>query len=154
MSMLMLLVIVGTLIVRTRDASMWRWAASVADDEPVAAPATTADDGDRFVETLVTGPNDQQPFEHSQAEYQFQAITDKAPNNPEDMPSYWRLMRWSKTESFDDLWARAAKDRYFTHLGQTPEKHRGELIAMKVSLRRAVRHPRETKKNARSESVV
>ncbi len=150
MSMLMLLVIVGTLFMRTRDAAMWRWAASVADDEPAAAPLppNSEDDGDRFVETLVSGPNDQQPFEHSQAEYQFQAITDKAPNNAEDMPSYWRLMRWSMTESFDDLWARAHKDRYFTHLGQTPEKHRGELIAMKVSLRRALRHPRETKKNA------
>lgn len=148
MSMLMLLVIVGTLIVRTRDAAMWRWAASVADDEPAAAPLVEDDDGNRFVETLVTGPNDRQPFEQSQAEYQFQAITDKAPNAAEEMPTYWRLMRWSMTESFDDLWERAHKDRYFTHLGQTPEKHRGELIGMKVSLRRAVRHPLETKKNA------
>lgn len=153
MSMMTLLVIVGMLVMRTRDAAMWRWAASVEDDDPTAAPqsvvpATASDDDNGFVETLATGPNDQQPFEKSQAEYQFQAITDKAPINAEDMPSYWRLMRWSMTESFDDLWARAHKDRYFTHLGQTPEKHRGELIAMKVSLRRAVRHPPESQKNA------
>ena len=146
----MLLVIVGTMIVQARNASLWRWAATVADDEP-AAPTESAAAGDekvQFVETLVTGPNDQQPFEQSQAEYQFQAITDKAPMAAEEMPSYWRLARWSMTESFDDLWERAHKDRYFTHLGQTPEKHRGELIAMNISLRRVVRHPAETKQNA------
>lgn len=153
MSMMVLLVIVGMLMVQTRNAAMWRWAASAEDDELAAAKtsgktAVAEDDGDRFVETLVTGPNDQQAFEKSQAEYQFQAITDKTPINAEDMPSYWRLMRWSMTESFDDLWERAHKDRYFTHLGQTPEKHRGELIAMKVNLIRALRHPPETKKNA------
>ena len=85
-SMLMLLVIVGMLMVRTRDASMWRWASSVPDDESATASTsstseTSKNNGDGFVETLVTGPNDGQPFEQSQAEYQFQAITDKAPNN-------------------------------------------------------------------------
>lgn len=154
LSMLMMLVVVGMLIVQTRNASLWRWAANLdEDDEQQAAQSASKtdsaeDESERFVETLVTGPNDQQPFEQSQAEYQFQAITDKAPNSAEEMPTYWRLMRWSMTESFDDLWARAHKDRYFTHLGQTPEKHRGELIAMNISLRRAMRHPPETKKNA------
>ncbi len=153
MSMTVLLVIVGMLMVQTRNASLWRWASSVTDDEPTAARTSSeseaaGDDSERFVETLVTGPNDRQAFEQSQAEYQFQAISDKAPLTAEEMPSYWRLMRWSMTEPFDDLWERAQKDRYFTHLGQTPEKHRGELIGMKVSLRRAVRHPSETQKNA------
>lgn len=150
----MMLVVVGMLIVQTRKASMWRWAANLDDEPQTAQPSSTPDeaneepdDGDRFIETLVTGPNDQQPFERSQAEYQFQAITDKAPNSAEEMPTYWRLMRWSMTESFDDLWARANKDRYFTHLGQQPEKHRGELIGMNISLRRAIRHPQETKEN-------
>lgn len=155
LSMLMLLVIVGMLIVRTRNASMWRWAANLDEEDAQSAQSASKpeaaegeDHSDRFVETLVTGPNDQQPFEQSQAEYQFQAITDKAPNSAEEMPTYWRLMRWSMTESFDDLWARANKDRYFTHLGQTPEKHRGELIAMNISLRRAMRHAPESKENS------
>lgn len=153
MSMLMLLVVIGMLIVQTRKASMWRWAVSDKDDESTAnanQPKSEAaeDEGDDFTETLVTGPNDRQAFERSQAEYQFQAITDKAPLAAEEMPSYWRLMRWSKTEPFDDLWERAHKDRYFTHLAQNPEKHRGELIAMRISLRRALSHPQETKKNA------
>ena len=149
----MLLVVVGMLMVQARNASLWRWAANVAEDEskPAQAVANTnaaVDDDNRFIETLVTGPNDQQAFEQSQAEYQFQAVTDKAPNSAEEMPSYWRLMRWSMTESFDDLWERAHKDRYFTHLGQTPEKHRGELIAMTLQLHRAVPHPPERQKNA------
>ena len=116
--------------------------------DETAKTETVEDDSDRFVETLRTGPNDLQPFEQSQAEYQFQAITDKTPNSAEEMPSYWRLMRWSMTEPFDDLWQRASKDRYFTHLGQTPERHRGELIAMTVNLHRAVAHPPEKRENA------
>jgi hypothetical protein len=151
--MLTLLVILGLVIVQTRNASRSRLAANVADDEANRIPAVSdangdVTDGERFVETLVTGPNDQQPFEHSEAEYQFQAITDKAPLAAEEMPPYWRLMRWSMTESFDDLWERAHKDRYFTHFGQNPEKHRGELIALNLTLVRSVRHPPETKKNA------
>jgi hypothetical protein len=150
--MLMMLVVVGLLIVQTRNASLWRWAAN-SDDEDSNSATTAAEsqssgaEEETFVETLVSGPNDLQAFEQSQAEYQFQAITDKTPNAAEEMPTYWRLMRWSMTESFDELWARARKDRYFTHLGQTPERHRGELIAMNISLRRFMPHPAETKPN-------
>lgn len=143
----MMLVIVGMLMYRTRDPSMWRW---LAEDDRVAEPAaeskeaiptaTAAKGEPEFIETLVTGPDDRQPFEQSESARLFQAVTDKSPLEAEEMPSYWKLMRWSMTQSFDELWKRARKDRYFTHLGQDPEKHRGELIALKISLRRALAH--------------
>ncbi len=153
MSMLMMLVVIGMLMYRTRNPAMWRWLADDDHVEQIAltansdvtnitseAPAQSGDNGDKFAETLVAGPNDQQAFEWSQAEYQFQAISDKTAIAAEEMPAYWRLMRWSMTQPFDELWERAHKDRYFTHLGQNPDKHRGELIAMKVSLRRSLKH--------------
>lgn len=155
MSMMMLLAVVGMTMYRARDPGMWKWLADDVreDDAKVEITSDKAeakvgsdqsdsdkDNGDRFVETLMTGPNDLQPFEQSQADYIFQAISDKAPLAAEEMPAYWKLMRWSMTENFDDLWNRAHKDRYFTHLAEAPQKHRGELIGMKVSLRRSLAH--------------
>ena len=140
--MMALLFVVGMLIYWTRDPAMWRWIADDAPDDTAATtkltPAETQDE-----ETLVSGPNDLQPFEHSQAEHLFQAVTDKEPFAREEMPAYWKLMRWSMTESFDDLWERSRKDLYFTHLAEAPGKYRGELIGMKVSLRRALTHDAE-----------
>ena len=141
-----MLCVVGMLIYWVRDPAMWRW---IADDAPDEAAATAKPIGDsapvekKDEETLVSGPNDQQPFEHSQAEYLFQAVTDKEPIAREEMPAYWKLMRWSMTESFDDLWERSRKDLYFTHLAEAPQKYRGELIGLKVSLRRALVHDAE-----------
>ncbi len=165
----MLLVVVGMTMFRARDPGMWKWLADdVRDDGVVNEPGSGkveakvgADQSDtnvgeeskgKFVETLVTGPNDQQPFEQSQAEYIFQAVSDKAPLATEEMPAYWKLMRWSMTESFDDLWQRARKDLYFTQLAEAPEKHRGKLIGMKVSLRRSLAHD-EVKNSAGAKQV-
>ena len=79
MSMLMMLVVVGMLMYRTRNPAMWRWLAdddhmeqaaanSAATNVALGAPAQSVEDGDKFQETLVSGPNDQQAFEWSQAE--------------------------------------------------------------------------------------
>lgn len=154
--MVMLLWVVAMLIYWSSDPAMWRW---LADDvkEDGAATAKLDDDSapeeKKSEETLVSGPNDQQPFEHSQAEYLFQAITDKEPIAREEMPAYWKLMRWSMTQSFDELWERSRKDLYFTHLAEAPEKYRGELIGLKVSLRRALAHEAEEKNSAGAKQV-
>ena len=127
--MLTLLALIGMTIFQT-------WQNQLQNTAPLA---TKSDE--EFVETLVVGPNDLQALEESDAEYQFQAVTDKAPLAAEEMPAYWRLMRWSMTQSFDELWERAHKDRYLTHLAEFPQKHRGELVAMKVSVRRTAPFP-------------
>ena len=167
--MMMLLAVVGMAMYRARDPGMWKWLADDVHDDAVASEippnkvdaknspeqsvaGADAESEDKFVETLVTGPNDQQPFEQSKSEYLFQAISDKAPLAAEEMPAYWQLMRWSMTETFEDLWQRARKDLYFTHLAEAPEKYRGKLVGMKVSLRRAVAHD-EVKNSAGAKQV-
>ena len=125
-SMLTLLVLIGITIYQTQQEKR-------EDTAPLATKSDT-----EFVETMVPGPNDLQALEETQARNLFQAVTDKAPLAAEEMPAYWRLMRWSMTQSFDELWERAHKDRYFTHLGEAPEKHRGELVGLKLSVRRTV----------------
>ena len=124
-SMVTLLTLIGLTIYQTRQEKR-------DDTAPLATKSEAA-----FVETLVSGPNDLQALQATEATEQFQAVSDKTPLTAEEMPSYWRLMRWSMTQTFDELWERAHQDRYLTHLGQTPEKHRGELIALKLSLRRS-----------------
>ena len=146
-----MLCVVGMLMYWARDPATWRWIADDTQEEDAASAKPNNDSApaeEKNGETLISGPNDQQPFERSQAEYQFQAITDKTPNAAEEMPAYWRLMRWSKTESFDDLWERSRKDLYFTHLAEAPEKYRGELIGMKLTLHRFVPHDPEKAKNS------
>lgn len=155
MSMMMLLVVIGMLMFRTRDPAMWRWLANDVSDndataaQPQSVPLSSekdagsdkaAEDKNKFVETMLTGPNDQQPFEQSQAEYLYQAVSDKTPMAAEDMPAYWKLMRWSMTQSFDDLWQRARKDFAYTHLAEDPERLRGNLIALKVTIHRCLKH--------------
>lgn len=147
--MVVMLWVVGMAIYWARDPGMWKWLADDVQDEAAAPPKLNQDSAPaekKNDETLVTGPNDRQPFEQSQAEHLFQAITDKEPIAREEMPAYWKLMRWSMTESFDDLWERSRKDLYFTHLAEAPHKYRGELIGLKVSLRRALTH--ETEENS------
>lgn len=149
--MVMLLGVVAMLIHWARDPAMWRWFADDMKEDAAATPSSNDDSApaeNKTEETLVTGPNDQQPFEYSQAEYLFQAITDKEPIAREEMPAYWKLMRWSMTQSFDELWERSRKDLYFTHLAEAPEKYRGELIGLKVSLRRALAHEAEERNSA------
>ena len=124
-SMVTLLTLIGMTIYQTRQEKR-------EDDAPLATKSEEA-----IVETLVTGPNDTQAFQETEAAAQFEAVSDKTPLAAEEMPAYWRLMRWSMTQTFDELWERAHKDRYLTHLAQAPEKHRGELIALKLSLRRS-----------------
>jgi hypothetical protein len=126
MSMVTLLILIGMTIQQARLTEQ-------NDNAPVATKSDQA-----FAETVIPGPNDTQAFEESEAKQQFLAVSDKSPLAAEEMPSYWRLMRWSRTQTFDQMSERAHRDRYFTHLGQAPEEHRGELIELKVSLRRSV----------------
>lgn len=123
--MVTLLVLIGMTIYQTRR-----------EKQQDTAPLATRSD-EAFVETLASGPNDLQALEETQAEHLFQAVTDKVPLAAEEMPAYWRLMRWSMTQKFDDLWERSHKDLYLTHLAEAPQKHRGELVGLKLSLRRS-----------------
>jgi hypothetical protein len=97
-------------------------------------------DETEFVETLIPGPNDQQPFEQSQAQHDFQAISDKTPVSGEEMRAYWRLMRWSMTQTFDELKERSRDDLFFTNFADIPNKLRGQPIRLKLSLRRVLKH--------------
>ncbi|HEX3658398.1 MAG TPA: hypothetical protein VHV55_21590 [Pirellulales bacterium] len=114
---------------------------------PQAPPAAAKKEDSYAWETIdpepgLEGPLDADPEERDAAKEQFQALSDKEDLAAVDMPAYWRLMRWSRNQSFNELQKRAKRggvDVMFTHFAQEPEKHRGELVQLKLRVVRVVR---------------
>jgi hypothetical protein len=156
-SMILMLAVLWMIMVRARDASTWRWLTgddeeTAADGEPGAgaSPAPVdpaggrpaAHDGEEAVGlSAPTGPNDQDVEEQEAIEEEFQAVSDKAPLAAVEMPAYWRLATWASHSPAANLKARARRDRVFTHFLQAPAAHRGELVRLRLHVRRTVSFP-------------
>lgn len=131
-SMLMALLVVSMLIYRLKDPGMWSAFADEREAEPqavVVAPAAEP-------EPVVAGPNDLDEDEVAFMENEYEKIVDRAPLKSREMNVYWRLLKWSRTQSFDELEKRAANDVPFTKLWEQPEKHRGKPIRLRMHVRR------------------
>lgn len=90
-------------------------------------------------ETVVEGPADDEPVEMDKARMEFEAVEDKVPLMQFEMFAYWRLMKWARSRSFAELEERAHRDVPFTTLWQAPENHRGELIKLRLHVRRVMK---------------
>lgn len=142
-SMLFMLVILYMMIQRARDASMWRWL--VNDYEPSAVPVaeipTAGKAGAATAESvpeLYQGPTDLDPEEADAARELFTAISDRSSLSVEEMPTYWRLWRWVRAQTIDQLRSRARSDLSLSHLLEQPDKYRGEIIRLRLHLRRSL----------------
>jgi hypothetical protein len=85
----------------------------------------------------VTG-TDLDPEEVSAAREEFQALSDRLALQPEEMPAYWRMVKWSQRQSLSAMQKRARGDLLFTHLVENPEKYRGQLIRVKLHVMRSL----------------
>lgn len=146
MSLLMTLAVLGALYNQVRDPNMWRWLApgreARADVGAPAAPAEPKKPSTEFLrETIVEGPNDLDDGQMVDFKAMCRVIEDKKPLKNYEMPAYWKLAKWSRTQPFDQLEARARKDVVFTQMWQDPDMYRGKLIRMRVHVRRALVHP-------------
>ena len=135
-SMCVLLVVIG--LVMMRDSSR--------RGEQAAAPAAATSAelpvvGDDVPEDIVAGgPTDLTQDEMANFRQEAAAITDRATMDPTEMPAYWRLMTWTRSQSWNDLSARARKDTVFTQLWDSPDEFRGTLVELKLRVRRVVTH--------------
>ncbi|MBI5758003.1 MAG: hypothetical protein HZA46_05750 [Planctomycetales bacterium] len=122
MSMLFLLALIGMLIFQSKNPSMWTWLAPGPESKPTAevAEKPSLAEPALWMETIVPGPADNDSEEAEAAKEEFQAIADRQPLDIAEMPSYWRLMRWIRSVSFDEAAQRARRDILFTHLCDTP----------------------------------
>lgn len=112
-----------------REPNTWRWLAPkppvVSQEPPQILPPAT-------------GPTDEDPEQADEARNEFQAITDGTLNlGPEEMEAYGRLVEWVKSQSFDRLSQRAKNDVWYTNLYDAPDRHRGQLVALDLDVRRA-----------------
>ncbi len=96
-------------------------------------------DKQRWTETIIEGPADESPIEQEEIKKFFDVVTDRQPIGDTDMPAYWRLLKWSRSRSFNELEQRADRDVPIAKLWNEPEKHRGELIRLKIRVRQIVK---------------
>ena len=55
-----------------------------------------------------------------------------------EMPAYWRLLRWARASSMEELEKRASRGLVFNHFAQQPNKYRGKLVRLKLNVRRVL----------------
>lgn len=149
-SLLVMLLVLGAIYARARDPQTWRWLAQDdsadlagneapaerTEEKPAPRPPTRA----KREEAIVAGPTELDPAEQEAAAAQFAAVSDKAPLTHSEMPAYWRLMRWARAQSFDDLSRRARRDVPFAQLFEQPEKYRGRPLRLRLHVKRILEY--------------
>jgi hypothetical protein len=125
-----------------RDPKTWRWIApddEVAQAEPeIDVPPPIEEKSPIDDVRIAAGPTDLDPAERESAREEFQAVADKAPLAPEEMPAYWRLMAWTLHQSTAEMRKRAEQDVTYQDLWNQPDKWRGKLIELPLHLQRTI----------------
>ena len=120
-----------------RQPDTWRWLADA--DDTTSSSADPAERQTPPVEALpaAVGPTDEDPDQAEEVRQEFQAIADGTLKiQREEMEPYDRLVFWVKNQSFDRLRQRARSDLLFTNFHDEPDKYRGQLVTMKLNVRR------------------
>jgi hypothetical protein len=140
--LLTLVVMLGVLVLLmdlARDPKTWRW---LAPDDQVAQFDPPANRGGQALiddaRPDATGPTDLDASEREAAREEFEAVADKAPLAPEEMPAYWRLMAWTLAQSTPAMRKRADKNVTYQDLWHQSVKWRGRLVEIPVHLQRTI----------------
>jgi hypothetical protein len=160
-SMLVLLVVIGMTIERNRP-----WQRRGAPPERVAArqshnpapsdvalTATPAEERTSLPNpekdadgppqaAAATGPDDRDPDEAEEFRRQIEAVKglDLATAiDHTEMPAYWRVLKWVRAQTTAQLAARAPIAAVFQELIQRPNKFRGKLVTVELTVRQAFR---------------
>lgn len=141
LSLLMMLAVLWVLYDWARRPATWQWLATARENRPGTIPAVAGDSARPGPpEVIVPGPGDRDPVEFQEFRARRELISDRAPLRPREMPLYWRLMGWSRTEGFDKLEKRALKDVAFTQLWEQPDRYRGQLVRLRMHVRRVLHY--------------
>ena len=78
-------------------------------------------------------PLDEDPEEREAIKEEFQAVVNgRISREIIEMPAYHRLLRWVRSQSWQQLRQRAKSGYVYTDFMQSPDHFRGKLIAMKL----------------------
>jgi hypothetical protein len=152
-----LLIVLGLIYSWVSKPQSWKWlengpsdpsAATASDlDGALAQAAPTKGGGEQQPQSKpATGethagpavPTDLDKAEWEKSQTLFEAVSDKTVLAPEEMPAYWRLMKWANAQPFADLERRAARDVPRVRLLEQPEKYRGRLVRLRLHIMRIV----------------
>jgi hypothetical protein len=143
--MILLLFVLSLIFSWAREPRSWQWLAkgdaavhldAALDALPQSSPAAGVTDAPP--ETIVAGPTDADKAEWTEASKLFEAVTDRAPLTPVEMPAYWRCMKWARAQSFAALERRSADRIFYTRLWEEPDKYRGKLLRLRLHIRRVL----------------
>ena len=144
-SAIFLLGIVGLLFMQSQKTALQRMAASEQEAAESSTVATIALDTP-WKERVIAHPGHLDAQEIDALKEELQAVSDLAPLAAEEMPAYWRLVKWAYAAPGENLREQARKDLLFTHLFQASDKYRGALVNVKLHVRRMAQH--EAPKNS------
>src|SRR5579862_4703685 len=113
--MVALLIVLGLIYSWARKPGSWTWLADNAESpaEMFAAvesreePSPASAKSTLPAEAIVPGATDLDPADAADAHRLFEAVSDRSPLAEIEMPAYWKLMKWSRAQSFADLRRRA-----------------------------------------------
>jgi hypothetical protein len=146
-----LLIVLALIYSWASKPQSWRWLESesgasaedrgfegaLAQVGPASGDDKTATrDGAAEGETVVTAPTDVDKTEWEKSAKLFEALSDKTVLAPEEMPAYWRCMKWARAQTFAGMERRAARDVAYTRLFEEPEKYRGRLLRLRLHILR------------------
>jgi hypothetical protein len=129
---MMMLLIIGMLIFQSGQSDHWRWLTNAIGQPPKESKSPPPP------LPKATGPTDEDPDEAAAAQEEYQVLDDGTEALSQvEMTPYDRMVFWVKNQSFERLYRRAKKDLWYTDLYDSPDQHRGDLVALNVEIRRA-----------------
>jgi hypothetical protein len=140
-----LLIVVALVYSWAKKPQSWRWLESDAgSDDAASALAQVGASDNRHnalaekdaTETVVPAATDLDKAEWDKAAKLFEAVSDKTVLAPEEMPAYWKLMKWARAQTFADMERRAASSVAYTRFFEEPEKYRGRLVRLRLHILR------------------
>jgi hypothetical protein len=149
-----LLIVLGLIYSWAKQPQSWRWleneSGSPAAEDPgfdgalaqvgdAGADRKSATNGGAVAsngEIVVPAPTDLDKAEWEKSAKLFEAVSDKTVLAPEEMPAYWRCMKWARAQTYAEMEHRAARDVAYTRLFEQPEKYRGHLLRLRLHILR------------------
>lgn len=83
---------------------------------------------------------DQDSEEQESLLEEFQVIADKEFFNKEEMAAYYRLLRWARSQTVEQLQKKAEVDPRFGDIFTRPDDYRGRLLDFRLHVRQAILH--------------
>ena len=177
MTLLVMLCLIGMLMLRAKDPNTWAMFERSAEEQKraedlVRSPTTSAVSASN---STAVGPKgamsipsadsthpkqsdvislDEDPEEQDSLKEELGAVTDKEALQAIEMPAYYRLLRWVRSQPVDKLQQKAQYNLPFRELFERPNAYRGKLIDIRLKVRRVLQHSELEKDNPAGISSV